>query len=110
MEGGSGGEREGGVDVVDLPIPPSATRPPGARQSLGLDAEALAALPVALGRRVVRAAARRAGVAVPDAAATDRVLALTAAADGDGTGWPGGSARREGRVVRLGPPPGLTLD
>jgi tRNA(Ile)-lysidine synthase len=110
MEGGSGGEREGGVDVGDPPIPPSATRPPGARQSLGLDAEALAALPVALGRRVVRAAARRAGVAVPDAAATDRVLALTAAADGDGTGWPGGSARREGRVVRLGPPPGLTLD
>jgi tRNA(Ile)-lysidine synthase len=110
MEGGSGGEREGGVDVGDPPIPPSATRPPGARQSLGLDAEALAALPVALGRRVVRAAARRAGVAVPDAAATDRVLALTAAPAGDGTGWPGGSARREGRVVWLGPPLGLTLD
>jgi hypothetical protein len=52
---------------------------------------------------VVRAAARRAGMAVPDAAATDRVLALTAAADGDGTGWPGGSASREGTVVRLGP-------
>ncbi|HTF59069.1 MAG TPA: tRNA lysidine(34) synthetase TilS [Actinomycetes bacterium] len=110
MDGGSGGEREGGVDGGDPPIPPWATRPVGALQSLGLDAEALAALPVALGRRVVRAAARRAGVAVPDAAATDRVLALTAAADGDGTGWPGGSARREGRVVRLGPPPGLTLD
>jgi tRNA(Ile)-lysidine synthase len=106
MDGGSGGEREGGVDDGDPPIPPSAPRPVGALQSLGLDAEALAALPVALGRRVVRAAARRAGVAVPDAAATDRVLALTAAADGDGTGWPGGSARREGRVVRLGP----TLD
>jgi tRNA(Ile)-lysidine synthase len=110
MEGGSGGEREGGVDGGDPPIPPSATRPVGALESLGLDAEALAALPVALGRRVVRAAARRAGVAVPDAAATDRVLALTAAADGDGTGWPGGSARREGRVVRLGSPLGLTLD
>jgi hypothetical protein len=43
-------------------------------------------------------------MAVPDAAATDRVLALTAAADGDGTGWPGGSAGREGTAVRLGPP------
>ena len=111
MEGGSAGEREGGADGGDPPIPPSATLPVGAAPpSLGLDAEALAALPVALGRRVVRAAARRAGMAVPDAAATDRVLALTAAADGDGTGWPGGSARREGTAVRLGPPLGLTLD
>jgi tRNA(Ile)-lysidine synthase len=111
MEGGSAGEREGSADGGDPPIPPSATLPVGAAPpSLGLDAEALAALPVALGRRVVRAAARRAGMAVPDAAATDRVLALTAAADGDGTGWPGGSARREGTAVRLGPPLGLTLD
>jgi hypothetical protein len=62
-------------------------------------------LPVGLARRVVRAAARRAGVAPPDAAATDRVLALAGAADGDRTGWPGGSATREGTVVRLALPP-----
>jgi tRNA(Ile)-lysidine synthase len=76
--------------------------PPG---GLALGVEALAALPLALGRRVVRAAARRAGVAVPDAAATDRVLALAGGADGGRTAWPGGSARREGTVVRLGLPP-----
>jgi tRNA(Ile)-lysidine synthase len=70
-----------------------------------LDAEALAALPVALARRVVRAAARRAGVAVPDLAATDRVLALAGAADRERTGWPGGVAGREGMTVRLAPPP-----
>jgi tRNA(Ile)-lysidine synthase len=39
-----------------------------------LDPEALAGLPVALARRVVRAAARQAGEPVPDAAATDRIL------------------------------------
>jgi hypothetical protein len=65
----------------------------------------LAALPLALARRVVRAAARQAGAGVPDAAATDRVVALATAADGSGTGWPGGSARRDGPVVRLAPPP-----
>jgi tRNA(Ile)-lysidine synthase len=43
-----------------------------------LDAEALAGLPVALARRVVREAARRAGEPVPDAAATDRILDLPA--------------------------------
>jgi tRNA(Ile)-lysidine synthase len=41
-----------------------------------LDPEALAALPVALARRVVRAAARQAGRPVPDAATTDRILGL----------------------------------
>jgi tRNA(Ile)-lysidine synthase len=89
----------GGVDSDTPPFPPSATLP-----SIALDAEALAALPVALARRVVRAAARRAGVAVPDAAATDRVLALAGAADGERTGWPGGSAARAGPALRLGLP------
>ena len=42
------------------------------------DPEALAALPVALARRVVREAARQAGEPVPDAAATDRILGLPA--------------------------------
>jgi len=74
-------------------------------QGITLDAAALAALPVGLARRVVRAAARRAGVAPPDAGATDRVLALAGAADDGRTGWPGGSATREGAVVRLALPP-----
>jgi hypothetical protein len=43
-----------------------------------LDPKALAGLPVALARRVVREAARQAGEPVPDAAATDRFLALPA--------------------------------
>jgi len=69
-----------------------------------LDAATLASLPVALGRRVVREAARRAGLAVPDAAATDRVLALAGAAAGAATTWPGGSATRAGTDLRLAPP------
>jgi len=73
----------GGVDSQAPPDPPWATLPDGAPATRGagtarLDAEALAALPVALARRVVRAAARQAGGAVPDAAATDRILGLPA--------------------------------
>jgi tRNA(Ile)-lysidine synthase len=85
----------GGVDSAASPFPPSATLPDGAPRPGGwgdprpesqglapdphgfaLDAEALAALPVALARRVVRAAARQAGRPVPDAATTDRILGL----------------------------------
>jgi tRNA(Ile)-lysidine synthase len=107
----------GAVDSPEPPVPPSVTLPVGAPPSRGrgagrpepgrvaLDARELAELPVALGRRVVREAARRAGATVPDAAATDRVLALTDAAEGAGTGWPGGSAAREGTVVRVQVPP-----
>jgi tRNA(Ile)-lysidine synthase len=126
--------RAGGVDSHTPPTPPSATLPVGApppggegaprpgaprlgaprpgsgvsgsgSEGAALDAGALAALPVGLARRVVRAAARRAGVAPPDAAATDRVLALARAGDGDRTTWAGGSARREGKAVRLPLPP-----
>jgi tRNA(Ile)-lysidine synthase len=73
----------GGVDSQAPPNPPWATLPDGAPATRGvgtarLDAEALAALPVALARRVVREAARQAGEPVPDAAATDRFLALPA--------------------------------
>jgi len=49
-----------------------------ARAATAGDPEALARLPVALARRVVREAARQAGEPVPDAAATDRILALPA--------------------------------
>jgi tRNA(Ile)-lysidine synthase len=90
-----------------LGAPPSggwvAARPDPA--GFALDAGALAALPVGLARRVVREAARRVGAEVPDAAATDRVLALAGAADGAGTAWPGGSATRHGTAVRLAAPP-----
>jgi tRNA(Ile)-lysidine synthase len=83
----------------------AATQVGGQVGGVVLDAAALAGLPVALGRRVVREAARRAGATVPDAAATDRVLALAGADDATGTGWPGGSAAREGTVVHLQVPP-----
>jgi tRNA(Ile)-lysidine synthase len=83
--GGAEGSVERGVDSQAPSNPPSATLPDGAPTTRGggtarldLDAEALAALPVALARRVVRAAARRAGDPVPDAAATDRILGLPA--------------------------------
>jgi tRNA(Ile)-lysidine synthase len=104
------------VDEGAHRFPPSATLPEGAPMTGGeggprpgsrgveLDATTLAGLPVALGRRVVRAAAARAGLEAPDAAATDRVLALAGAADGAGTGWPGGSAVRDGPAVRLALP------
>ena len=88
----------GGVDSQAPSDPPSATLPDGAPTTRGagaarlddgapttrgagtarLDAEALSALPVALARRVVRAAARQAGRPVPDAATTDRILGLPA--------------------------------
>jgi tRNA(Ile)-lysidine synthase len=80
-------------------------------EAVALDAGALAGLPVALARRVVRAAARQAGVAPPDADATDRVVALATgsargapARPGAQTTWPGGRARREAAAVVLEPP------
>jgi tRNA(Ile)-lysidine synthase len=101
------------VDSAEHRIPPPVTLPEGAPQTGGeagarpdrsgvaLVAAAVAELPVALGRRVVRVAAARAGLGTPDAAATDRVLALAGAADGAGTAWPGGVAVRDGPVIRL---------
>jgi tRNA(Ile)-lysidine synthase len=80
----------------------AATRveaPPG---PVALDAGALAELPVALARRVVRAAARQAGAAPPDAEATDRVVALATGSAAETT-WPGGRARREAAAVVLEP-------
>jgi tRNA(Ile)-lysidine synthase len=88
-EAGEAGE-PGAVDSHAPPNPLWATLPDGAPTTrgggtarpdagaLGLDVEVLAGLPVALARRVVRAAARRAGQPVPDAAATDRILNLPA--------------------------------
>jgi tRNA(Ile)-lysidine synthase len=90
----------------------ATTQPPGV---VALDAAVLAGLPVALARRVVRAAARQAGAAPPDAEATDRVVALTAgsargapAGPGVEVGWPGGRARRDAAAVVLAAPTQLT--
>ncbi|HEV8373492.1 MAG TPA: tRNA lysidine(34) synthetase TilS [Actinomycetota bacterium] len=67
-----------------------------------LDAAALAGLPLGLGRRVVRAAARRAGASPPDADATDRILALAGPGrPGRSAAWPGGLARRAGTAVAI---------
>ena len=83
LAAGVAGGMEGAVDSQAPPHPQWATLPDGAPTTRGagparLDAQALAALPVALARRVVRAAARQAGRPVPDAAATDRILGLPA--------------------------------
>jgi tRNA(Ile)-lysidine synthase len=107
-EGGSV-DSGGAVDSAEPSNRRWATLPEGAPQTRGrgearLDADALATLPVALGRRVVREAARRAGVAAPDAAACDRALRLTGAADGAETHWRGGVAVRDGRWVRVAVP------
>jgi hypothetical protein len=110
--GGVAGAEEGAVDSGAPPSPPWATLPVGAPHSQGggatrpdlpveLEVGGLADLPVALGRRVVRAGAARAGLEAPDAAATDRVLALARAADGARTRWHGGVAVRDGPVIRL---------
>jgi tRNA(Ile)-lysidine synthase len=77
---------------------------PPPQPPVDLDAAGLAELPVALARRVVRVGAARAGIGAPDAAATDRVLALARAADGAETTWPGGVAVRDGPSVRLALP------
>jgi tRNA(Ile)-lysidine synthase len=82
----------------------ATTEPPG---TVALDAAVLAGLPVALARRVVRAAARQAGAAAPDAEATDRVVAL-AAGSGVEVGWPGGRGRRDAAAVVLAAPAQLT--
>jgi tRNA(Ile)-lysidine synthase len=79
------------------PVEPAGSGP------VALDAAALAGLPAALARRVVRAAARQAGAAPPDAEATDRVVALVAQRGGEAT-WAGGRAWRAGASVALGPP------
>ena len=76
---------------------------PEAPAAVALDAGALAELPVALARRVVRAAARHAGAVPPDAEATDRIVALTTGSGAETT-WPGGRARREAAAVVLEPP------
>jgi tRNA(Ile)-lysidine synthase len=63
---------------------------------VSVDARRLAALPLGLARRVVRAAAREAGQDVPPAAAVDQTLALAAGASAR---WPGGCVERDGELL-----------
>jgi tRNA(Ile)-lysidine synthase len=91
------------------PAPAAEAAPAG---EVALGAAALAALPVALARRVVRAACRRAGCATPAAETVERILHL-AGPDRGGKGrgeraapvrWPGGHARLQARAVVLAQP------
>ncbi len=113
-----------GGQAPATPDAPAAKRAP-ARGQAALGAAALADLPVALGRRVVRAACRRAGCATPAAETVDRVLDLANPArdnpardnpardnpardnpsgNGATVRWPGGHARRVGEAVVLAQP------
>jgi tRNA(Ile)-lysidine synthase len=99
------------ASVPDADGPAGATRAarapgqePGGSEGVVLACEALAALPLGLARRVVRAAAARAGHPPPDAAATDAVVDLAAGRSSGQVGWAGGErARREGSRLRFPP-------
>jgi tRNA(Ile)-lysidine synthase len=68
--------------------------------SVALRAAALRELPVALARRVVRAACRRAGCGTPAAETVDAIIEAAGVARGGEVGWPGGRAwRRDGQIV-----------
>jgi tRNA(Ile)-lysidine synthase len=76
-----------------------------ASEEVALRAEALAALPLALGRRVVRAACRRAGCGTPAAETVDAVLeAAGPRRRGGPVEWPGGRALRQGAEIVLAQP------
>ena len=98
-----------------------ATLRGGAAPSRGvaIRADALERLPLALGRRVVRAACRRAGCGTPTAETTDAILRLAgshrpaptvpvdlgdAAAGGAEVRWPGGHARRDREALVIAQP------
>src|SRR6266516_1812005 len=81
-------------------------RPQHPRQvGVALRAAQLAALPDALGRRVVRAAAARTAFPVPGADVTDQVLALARSSQPQAgpVAWPGGTAIRDGALVVISP-------
>jgi len=97
------------------PAPPVTPGPLGPGVAVGADA--LERLPLALGRRVVRAACRRAGCGMPAAETTDAILRLAglrrtgppgaieaAAAGGAEVRWPGGHARRDGGALVIAQP------
>jgi tRNA(Ile)-lysidine synthase len=84
--------------------PQAAGVAPGGPEGVALAGHALAALPLALARRVVRAAAARAGHPVPDAAATDAVVDLATGRRPGPVAWAGRErARRDGACLRFPP-------
>lgn len=82
--------------VLVLGDPP----PPGG--GLALRAGGLAGMPTALGRRVVRAACRRAGLETPAAETADLILELAGPRrSGAWARWPGGRALRDDEALVL---------
>jgi tRNA(Ile)-lysidine synthase len=95
-----------GVEAGGPGVPGAA--PPvldgGGREGVDLACAAVAALPLGLARRVVRAAAARAGHPPPDAAATDAVLDLAGGRLPGPVAWAGRDrACREGASLRFPP-------
>jgi tRNA(Ile)-lysidine synthase len=92
-------------DLAGAPGPPDGDAA-GPREVV-LGCEALAALPLGLARRVVRAAAARAGHPPPDAAATDAVLDLAGVGRSRPVAWAGRErACRDGACLRFPPASG----
>ena len=92
----TGSGRDPQPAAVDVRLPGDA--------GMRVPAAALAALPLGLARRVVRAAAAEAGQAVPPAAATDEIVTLATGA----VRWPGGCAERHGEVLLWPDVPGAS--
>jgi tRNA(Ile)-lysidine synthase len=88
-------------DVLAGPGPDASAE----RPAVALRADGLAALPLALGRRVVRAACRRAGCGTPAAETVDAILEAAGRPERPApVEWPGGRAvRRDGLMVLTGP-------
>jgi hypothetical protein len=96
------GRHAGGSEAAGAlaPAGPGA----GVSEGVALACDALAALPPGLARRVVRAAAARAGHPVPDAAATDAVVDLAGGRRPGPVAWAGRErACREGACLRFPP-------
>jgi tRNA(Ile)-lysidine synthase len=88
--------------VLRKPGDPGDHGPAAAGGVVALRAGPLAGLPLALGRRVVRAACTRAGGGTPAAETTDAILKLAGAGPHRPLRWPGGVARRDGEAVVIG--------
>jgi tRNA(Ile)-lysidine synthase len=90
---------EPAVPGPGAPVEPVA---PGTGATLALRADGLAGMAVALGRRVVRAACRRAGLRPPAAETVDAILKLAGPRlRGAWVRWPGGQAVRDGEAIVL---------
>jgi tRNA(Ile)-lysidine synthase len=92
-----------GADGAEPVVPPAGASA-ATTEGVVLACEALAALPLGLARRVVRAAAARGGHPLPDAAATDAVLDLAGGRRPGPVTWAGRErACRDGARLRFLP-------